>query len=217
MTRPKINVRQLADPALWRLGLVLLVASAWPWPVDPALGHHILGRPAYDLDADSNTPPSMNGEAQIGAYIVTYMLFPAFPEPQKPGRISFYAARIDDGTPFQGQVTFTVRDDSWLSWLGLGMDGPERTLGVQSPDDNIFRQRFRFHDAGDYIVTVAFEAGGEPYIIDFPVRIGEPMPVGPIGAGIGLLLIAGLAVSLIQRRRAATAKIRSALSRPRET
>ncbi len=187
--------------------IAVLVMACFVW-LSPAGAHHILGRPAYSLNENSNTPPSMNGEALIGDYSVTYMMFPAFPQPGKPGRISFYATRIDDGAPFTGDVTFKVRAFSWFSWLGV-TDEPE-TLGVQRPDEAVFRQSFMFHKAGDYIVTVEFEAGGEPYIVDFPVHIGTPAPVGPVAILVIVALLALLAVAVVQRRRAATGKLRAA-------
>jgi hypothetical protein len=176
--------------------------------VEFAAAHHVLGRPNYSLNEDSNTPPSMQGEVQIGDYFVTYMAFPAFPRPESRGRINLYVTRIDDGTPFQGEVTFKVRDKVWFSWLGIA--GKEVKLGVQPPDDNVFRQGFLFHEAGDYVVTAEFQAAGEPYTIDFPLRIGEPALVGPIGIAVGLLLIVLAAVSVIQRRRSMTGKLRDA-------
>ena len=190
------------------LGLTLLAPALWLSVVDFAAAHHVLGRPNYSLNEDSNTPPSMQGEVQIGDYFVTYMAFPAFPRPKSRGRINLYVTRIDDGTPFQGEVTFKARDNVWFSWLGIG--GKEEKLGLQPPDDNVFRQGFLFHEAGDYVVTAEFQAAGEPYTIEFPLRIGEPPPVGPIGIAVGLLLIVLVTVSVIQRRRAMTGKIRSA-------
>jgi hypothetical protein len=190
------------------LGLALLVPALWLSVVDFAVAHHVLGRPNYSLNEDSNTPPSMQGEVQIGDYFVTYMAFPAFPRPESRGRINLYVTRIDDGTPFQGEVTFKVRDKVWFSWLGIA--GKEVKLGVQPPDDNVFRQGFLFHEAGDYVVTAEFQAAGEPYTIDFPLRIGEPALVGPIGIAVGLLLIVLAAVSVIQRRRSMTGKLRDA-------
>jgi len=160
----------------------------------PVQAHHVLGRPSYSLGEDSNTPPSMEVETQIGDYYITYMVFPAFPRPNEQGRVNVYATRIEDGAPFQGEVTFKVRDDSWFS-------RHEETLGTQPPDDNVFRQGFVFKQDGDYIISAQFEAGGAPYIIDFPLRIGNPPPIGPLGltfATLGLLLIA---VNIKQRRR----------------
>ncbi len=190
------------------LGLTLLAPAIWLSAVDFAVAHHVLGRPNYSLNEDSNTPPSMQGEVQIGDYFVTYMAFPAFPRPESRGRINLYVARIDDGTPFQGEVTFKVRKNAWFSWLGI--DNNKEKLGLQPPDDNVFRQGFLFHEAGDYIISAEFQAGGEPYTIEFPLRIGEPTPVGPIGIVVGLLLIVLVTVSVIQRRRAMTGKIRGA-------
>ena len=194
--------------AFVRAGMALLAASFWLVPMDFAAAHHVLGRPSYGLSADSNTPPSIQAEVRIGDYMVTYMVFPAFPEPGKPGRINLYITAIGDSAPFAGKVAFKVRGDSWLARLGGGAN--EQTIGLQAPDDNVYRQGFRFHDAGDYIITAQFQAGGEPYVIDFPLRVGKPPPIGPIGLAVGLLLIAIVTVSLIQRRRAMTGKLRGA-------
>lgn len=185
------------------LAAILLLSS-----VDFAAAHHVLGRPASSLSEDSNTPPGLHFETRIGAFFVTYMAFPAFPKPGKPGRVNLYVTSVDDGTPYQGDVTFKARSESWFSWLGVG--GEEVILGVQPVDDNVYRQRYLFEDAGEYIVSAEFEAGGEPYIIDFPLRIGEPARMGPIGIAVVLLVVVLLSVNMIQRRRAMTGKIRDA-------
>ena len=186
--------------------VVLLAAACWLALAEFAVAHHVLGRPSYSLGEDSNTPSSLQAEMRIGHYFVTYMVFPAFPKPETPGRINLYVTGIDDGALYSGKVAFTVRDDSWLSWIGFGR-GAEQ-IGRQSLDDGVFRQAFSFHEAGDYIVSAAFDAGGEPHVIDFPLRVGPPPAVGPIGIAIGLLVIVLLSVSLIQRRRTMTGKIR---------
>ncbi len=146
--------KYLRVPVVFCVLLVCLQAQA----------HHVLGRPSYSLNEDSTTPPSMQVETQIGEYYVTYMAFPAFPSPNKPGRVNLYASRIDNGDPFQGKVTFKVRDDAWFS-------DKEELLGVQDVDDNVFRQGFEFNKAGNYIIRAEFKSGGVPYQIDFPLRI----------------------------------------------
>lgn len=161
---------------------------------NPVSAHHVLGRPAYSLGADSNTPPSLQVETQIGDYYVTYMAFPAFPKAKENGRVNLYASHIDTGKPFDGQVTFKVRNDSWFS-------RDEEVLGVQAIDDNVFRQGFVFNKDGDYIITAEFHANGEPYIIDFPLRIGEPLAIGPLGLVIGLIAAVLVGVNFLQRRR----------------
>ncbi len=158
------------------------------------MAHHVLGRPSYSLSADSNTPPSMQVETQIGKYFVTYMAFPAFPKPNEAGRVNLYATRIDNGATFTGQVTFKVRDDSWFS-------GTQETLGTQSIDDGVYRQGFVFKQDGEYIVTAEFEADGEPYIIDFPLRIGEPVSLGPLGLIVLVVVAVMLVVNITQRKR----------------
>jgi len=193
------------------VALALVIVTLWLLPSDRASAHHVLGRPSYSLNEDSNTPPSVQAEIQIGDYLVTYLVYPAFPRPGTPGRINLYATRIDDGTPFEGNVTFKVRGDSWFSWLGLG--GDEVSLGVQPPDDSVFRQGYEFHEAGDYIITAEFQAGGEPYVIVFPLRVGEASMVGPIGIIVGVVLVVLATISLVQRRRSMTGKIRGARTR----
>ena len=135
------------------------------------------------------------------------MVFPAFPRPKEPGRINLYATRLDDGEPYDGKVTFRVRNDSWLSWFGIGGGGEQ--LGRQAPDDNVYRQGYLFDEAGDYIISAEFVACGTPYVVDFPLRIGEPPPIGPMGVAVGLLIAVLVTVSANQRRRAMTGKIRA--------
>ena len=169
----------------------------------PVYAHHVLGRPAYSLNEDSNTPSSIHVETQIGEYFVTYMIFPAFPRPNEPGRINLYAKRIDDSKPFEGRVVFTVQDDTWLS-------SKQEQLGTQSPDDNVFRQGFVFKEAGDYIIKAQFDSSGEPYIIDFPLRIGAKSPVGPLAIAASIILMTLIIIKLTQRKRLLRATIRDA-------
>jgi len=192
----------------FNLAFALLVVTFWPLATDLAVAHHVLGRPAYSLNEDSNTPPAMQAEVQIGDYIVTYMAFPAFPRPQEPGRINLYASRIDNGDHYDGEVTFKIRRDSWRSWFGLG--GSAEKLGLQPADDHVFRQGYLLEQAGDYIISAEFEADGEPYVIEFPLRIGAPPPIGPMGIAVGLLIAVLVTVTVVQRRRTMTGKIRGA-------
>lgn len=171
------------------LTAVLIVTA-----VPEAVAHHVLGRPAYSLNEDSNTPPSMQVETQIGEYYVTYMAFPAFPKPNENGRVNLYASRIDNGNPFVGEVTFKVSDDSWFN-------SKTEILGVQTIDDGVYRQGFIFKQDGDFIITAEFESGGVPYIIDFPLRIGEPSSIGPIGIAVVIILLVIIGVNLTQRKR----------------
>ena len=134
---------------------------------------------------------------------MTYMAFPAFPKPNQQGRVNLYASRIDNGLPFDGKVTFKVRDDSWFA-------NKEEVLGVQDIDEVVYRQGFIFKKEGDYIITAKFESGNEPYEIDFPLRIGEPAPVGPIGITVAILIIILVAVNILQRKRRFSLKAKRA-------
>lgn len=168
-----------------------------------SIAHHVLGRPAYSLNEDSNTPPSMQVETQIGDYYITYMLFPAFPKPGENGRVNVYASRIDNGKSFDGKMSFTVRNDGWLE------EPNEEDLGTQEMYDGVFRQGFMFKENGSYIITATFESGGEPYIIDFPLQIGESSSMGPIGIALGTIVFALIIVNVLQRKRIMREKIRS--------
>jgi hypothetical protein len=170
--------------------------------VSEASAHHVLGRPSYSLSSDSNTPPSMQLETQIGDYFVTYMAFPAFPVPDQPGRVNLYASRIDNGAPFQGEVTFKVIDHGWLS-------DQEELLGVQAVDDNVFRQSFEFTEEGEYIIRAEFESAGTHHQLDFPLQIGEPGILGPLGITITVILLALIGVTILQRKKLVSAKIKS--------
>lgn len=167
------------------------------------IAHHVLGRPAYSLNEDSNTPPSMQVETQIGDYFVTYMMFPAFPKPGEHGRVNVYLSRIDNGDTFSGDITFTVRNDGWF------VDPNEETLGTQQVYDGVYRQGFSFRDNGDYIITATFESGGEPYVIDFPLTIGQESSMGVIGVSLGVIVFTLISVNVIRRRRLMRDKIRS--------
>jgi hypothetical protein len=156
--------------------------------------HHILGRPAYSLNEDSNTPPSMNLETQIGKYFVTAMVYPAFPKPNEAGRIHLYANHLDTNKPLQAKVTFTVRDDRWFG-------AETEQLGAQVVDDSVYRQGFVFREEGNYIITATFEADDEPYTIDFPLRVGNPLPIGLLGGLVGVVLVVLVGVSVFQRKK----------------
>ncbi len=186
--------------------LLFIVATAVLLPARLE-AHHVLGRPSYALNEDSNTPPAMQVETVIGDYEVNYMIFPAFPKPGEPGRINLYVRHLQSGQAYDGAVLFSVRDDTWLGVFGFDEETEE--IGRQLLDDAVYRQNFQFSRGGDFIIAASFEADGEPYIIDFPLRIGAPSPWGPIGLAVAALAIVLVGVTLIQRRRAVTEKIRS--------
>ena len=161
-----------------------------------ASAHHVLGRPAYNLNEDSNTPSSMQVETQVGDFSINYMVFPAFPKAGERGRINLYASRLDTGKSFSGKVRFKVRDDGWFA-------GEEEVLGTQQADDFVYRQGFVFNQDGDYIITAEFESDGEPYVIDFPLRVGEAKALGPLAIAVAIILLTLVGVSLLQRRNKA--------------
>ncbi|MEO5351914.1 MAG: hypothetical protein H7835_01705 [Magnetococcus sp. XQGC-1] len=174
-------------PGLLTLLLLITGDSAW--------AHHVLGRPAYIWNEDSRTPPSILVETLIGHYTVNMMVYPAFPKAGEESRVKLYATHLDSHVPLSEPVNFFVSDDRWFG------DPRREALGTQLPTDNIYRQIVVFNEEADYILTAEFMAGGEPYRVDLPIRIGERseywqplLAVGIIGAVLGL-------VALKKRRR----------------
>jgi hypothetical protein len=145
----------------------------------------------------------MQVETQIGDFSINYMVFPAFPKAGERGRINLYASNLDSGESFTGTVRFKVRDDSWFA-------SEEEVLGSQQPDDFVFRQGFVFSQDGDYIITAEFEANGEPYVIDFPLRVGELTAIGPLGIAVAVILLSLVGVSVLQRRKKLGSRVRKA-------
>jgi len=159
--------------------------------------HHVLGRPSYSLTEDSNTPPSLQIDTQIGKYFVTYMAFPAFPKPNEAGRVNLYIRKIKDDTPFTGQVSFHVKDDSWF----FARNKKSERIGIQTAADNIFRQGFVFKREGNFIISARFEADGEPYIVDFPLQIGSPWPIGILSTMLIAFIVMLLIIKLMIREK----------------
>jgi hypothetical protein len=186
---------------MYKYFFILLILLPMSLPVH---AHHVLGRPAYSLNENSNTPPSMQVETQIGDYFVTYMVFPAFPKAGQRGRVNLYATHIENGKAYNGEVTFEVKDDVFFGNNNLEF------LGTQLADDSVYRQGFEFSNDGDYIITASFNDGEVPYIIDFPLRIGPPASIGPIGIAVFVIIIILVSVNLIQRKRLLRSKLSNA-------
>lgn len=140
-------------------------------------------------------------EIQIGDFYVTYMVFPAFPKSNQPGRINLYIQAIDENDSFTGTVTYSVIDDSLFS-------DREELLGTQLIDDGIYRQGFLFKEDGKYIIRAHFDSKGVPYDIDFPLQVGEKSPLQPLVAAVLVLIITLFGSNLIVGRRSQVAKFR---------
>ena len=187
------------------LAAIYLMADSWQ-----SAAHHVLGRPSYALNEDSNTPSAMQVETQIGDFFINYMVYPAFPRPNEAGRINLYVSKLDGGDAFNGKVEFKVRNDNWASWFGF--DNKEEKLGAQVLDDHVYRQSFKFRERGSYFITANFTHNGSPHTIDFPLQVGAPSPFGPIGIAAAIITIVLLAIGLIQRRQALSGQTKIANS-----
>lgn len=172
----------------------------------PALAHHILGRPSYGLDADTTETSSIETDSEIGDYNATFMLYPSLPEPGDHGRINLFLAHLPGSPGPDGPIRFSIRHDSWLAYFGLL--GTMREIGQQVPDDRVYRQAMTIPDDGRYLILASFTAGGKPYEFRFPVQIGEPPVVGPAELVAIVVVLALLVSSVAMRRRVMTGKLR---------
>ena len=161
------------------LFIMFIVLTIWLFYTNDAVAHHILGRPSYELNENSNTPPTLQGETKMGGFYIAYMVYPAFPKPEEPGRISIYIKSIKNDQLFNGTVNFSVRHDKLFSFSRFD------TIGTQHLDDNVYRQSFNFHQAGEYVVRARFRARDEDYRLDIPLRVGPVAFTSPIGLTVG--------------------------------
>ena len=162
--------------------------------VTPLFAHHILGRPSYSLNEDSNTPPSMQAELQAGSYDVLYMAYPAFPKVDERGRVNLHISHIESGETFIGEVTFRVKSDSLFS-------SETELIGVQKIDDGVYRQGFVFKADGEYTILAEFSEGEHTHVMSFPLRVGAPSIIGSSGYVVGIIFFVLLIVSLINRKK----------------
>jgi hypothetical protein len=183
--------------------------------LETAVAHHILGRPAYNLNEDSNTPSSVQADAMIGDYMVTYMIYPAYPKPGEAGRINLYIKNVRGGAPYQEKVTFSARPDAWYN--GLIDSSDVRILGEQPIDDHVYRQTFKIVEPGPYLFSAEIKINGEAHVLDFPLMIGAPPGISLTGIVVGLTLVILIGIGTAQRRRTRTGQIRGALDHNRET
>ncbi|HIG40057.1 MAG: hypothetical protein ABGY96_22045 [bacterium] len=140
-------------------------------------------------------------ETQIGDFFVTYMVFPAFPKPNEPGRINLYIQGIDERDSYTGEVTFSVLDDSFFS-------DREEPIGTQPIDDGVYRQGFVFSEEGEYFIRAHFYTNDAPYDIDFPLQVGEPSPWGPLLISVVILVLALIGINIVARRKSQISKFR---------
>ena len=192
------------------IALTLLIAALVA--VDsskPASAHHVLGRPAYGLSEDSNTPPGEQQEMTSGAYVATFMVFPAFPQAAQAARANLYLSRLDDGRAYDGEVSFSIVKDSWFHQ-------EEDPLGVQHEDGKVYRQGFIISEPGNYIIIARFESAGEQHVLEFPTRIGDA-PTSTIAtiAAAALIVVVLIATGL-QRRGLLRAKLSSTRDQMRD-
>lgn len=176
------------------MGVWLLFVGQAAW------AHHVLGRPAYVFNEDSQTPPAILVETLIGQYTVNMMVYPAFPKAGEESRVKLYATHLETHLPFTGPVQFFVRDDHWFgNWFG---DQRRESLGTQLPTDHIYRQIVVFNEEADYMLTAEFTAHEEPYTVDLPIRIGERAQFWPLLLAMGVIgtVLGGVAIQKRRRR-----------------
>jgi len=57
-------------------------------------------------------------------------------------------------------------------------------------------------------LVARFDSSGEPYVIDFPLRVGAARAIGPLGIAVAIILLTLVGVSLLQRRNKPGSRVR---------
>lgn len=156
--------------------------------------HHVLGRPSYNLDEDTTTPPALELESQIAHFYVSFMAYPAIPDPHEHGRINVHISDTEQSKPYVGEVTFKARYDSYFK-------NGETLLGQQSIDDSVYRQGFVFEEPGNYIISAEFNENGKQYRVDMPLTVGEPGVMNSAALTITIVTLLLFAFSIYKRRQ----------------
>jgi uncharacterized integral membrane protein len=81
----------------------------------------------------------------------------------------------------------------------------------------VYRQGFLFHEDGDFVMTAELKAATETHVSEYPLRIGDPWPLGLIGIAAAVVVVLLAAVSILQRKRLLREKLRSTRSEARSS
>ena len=181
------------------LGLALCMAY-------PAAAHHILGVPHYAYDEQYPQTPVLTYKADLHGYQIEMTAFPGKPEPGERTSIHVYIRNKHTGEVHDDTVTLTITHDRLLLAEPVVYGPIEAEL-----EESMYKFFPNFDREGNYSLALAFEAGGDHWVIELPMQVGEPgSPWAALGGG-GAALVALLAIVravLIQRARAAKTTVR---------
>jgi len=168
-----------------------------------AHAHHILGVPHYSYDEDYPQTPVLTYRVDTGRYDVKMTGYPGKPEPGQRCSLHLYIRHNETGSLLDARVKMTVTRQRFL------LSDPVIYGPMQAElDERIYKFHPHFDLEGEYLVSVEFEAEGEPWRVDVPLVVGEPRsPVVVLGVSLsGLVLFVLIARALrIKRARRARA------------
>ena len=195
MTR-RTSRKQRGWCTLAALCVLLLLGS-----VRLASAHHILGIPHYAYDERYPQTPVLTYRVEMGPHEIKMTGYPGKPKVGERCTLHLYVRRLDDGKLFDDTVTLTVFRDRLIG-TDTAVYGPaEARL-----EESLYKFYPVFEVEANYLVRVAFEAEGAPWIIDLPMVVGEPgspwAVLGGIAIGVATFLVVIRAIR-IKRRRAA--------------
>lgn len=162
--------------------LALLLAT-----VSPALADH-----SADYEEDRSVAGEVSYRFHPPLCEVRARSVPADPRPGQEGLLEVHVRPLDPGSRFEDEVTVSiVRDDLWgedpVVW------GPETR---RAP----LRYKPVLPGSGAYRVRLDFRIEGQPWTLEYHVASGlARVPWTGIGAGVLLLVVAGLALRRLKR------------------
>jgi hypothetical protein len=165
------------------------------------LAHHILGIPHYAYDERYPQVPILTFRTNAGPHEVEMTGYPGIPKPGEQCFLNVYIRGLDDGVPFDGEVSLEVMRDRMIGH-DPGVYGPvEADL-----EEGVYKFYPRFETESNYTIRISYEAEGAPWIIDLPMVVGEPgspwMVLGGVALGLGVFVIVVRAFRIKMQRRA---------------
>ncbi len=166
-----------------------------------ASAHHILGIPHYAYDERYPQTPILEYRVEMGPHEIKMTGYPGKPEPMQPCSINVYIRRLDNGEPFDDVVTLTVMRDRMIGQDPVVYGPVEARL-----EEAVYKLYPQFETEANYLIRIAFDAEGAPWIIDLPMVVGNPGSpwalLGGIGGGLAVFLVVLRAIRIKRKRRA---------------
>jgi len=178
-----------------KAGLLFVVAMfvLFPRLQEVQADHFARGLPSFGLDANSRIS-KQKINTQTGDYFVSFVSVPAFFQPGQSGQLDIFVKNIGNLKPFKGKISLHAYKD-WTFARKIQL------LGTQTVTNGHFMVNHTFSKAGNYTLEAKFGTGSQLLRLEFPLRVGQPVHLGPLFLSIVIIFVSLLGVNLIQNFR----------------